>query len=369
MAFPGSSDVDLILALQDGAARGGEWGAFLARLAGLTSARFAAMIIRMPGSGKIVDIVTALPSGSVPSADAAALAIILTERMRPERIYAENELAELTEAQSGALFADALAALNVISVNAIRVAVPTFTIAVGIFGSRRFDAADGGVLRRLYPYLHLGARTATRIWHERLHVTMTVDLARRSGLGWFLLDRAGTVLDSWTATPAVSRSIRVLPGAHGDRIALANRGAEPALAAILAGVDGTTAPRVRALWVAHDPPLHLRIAPVPPEWVDDPREPAALATLHGELQLGRDVEGLLGELFGLLPSEARLAAAIGRGDRLIDAAARLGLTVETARNYSKRIFVKTGTQGQADLVRLILANGLAELGEADPADG
>ncbi len=44
----------------------------------------------------------------------------------------------------------------------------------------------------------------------------------------------------------------------------------------------------------------------------------------------------------------------------MEAGLALGLTVETTRNYSKRIYGKTGATGQADLVRLILS-GLAPL--------
>ena len=41
------------------------------------------------------------------------------------------------------------------------------------------------------------------------------------------------------------------------------------------------------------------------------------------------------------------------------AAIELGFTIETARNYSKRIYGKTDTRGQADLVRIILASVIA----------
>ena len=64
-------------------------------------------------------------------------------------------------------------------------------------------------------------------------------------------------------------------------------------------------------------------------------------------------------MFGLLPSEARLALALSRGLTLTEAAADLGLTIETARNYSKKIYAKTGARGQPDLVRFILAGVLA----------
>ena len=67
----------------------------------------------------------------------------------------------------------------------------------------------------------------------------------------------------------------------------------------------------------------------------------------------------IAQLFGLRPSEARLALALSRGLSIADAAHALGLTLETARNYSKKIYAKTGTRGQSDLVRLILTSVLA----------
>lgn len=84
----------------------------------------------------------------------------------------------------------------------------------------------------------------------------------------------------------------------------------------------------------------------------------ALNRLHPEAP-GR-AEAIAG-LFGLSRSEARLADAIASGASLDDAAARCGLTRETARTYSKRIFAKTGARGQPDLVRLVLTR-LAEMG-------
>ena len=69
---------------------------------------------------------------------------------------------------------------------------------------------------------------------------------------------------------------------------------------------------------------------------------------------GGAAQALLARQFGLAPAEARLAARLVDGDSLAGAAAALGLTIETARTYSKRLFMKTGTRGPSDLVRLIL---------------
>lgn len=67
-------------------------------------------------------------------------------------------------------------------------------------------------------------------------------------------------------------------------------------------------------------------------------------------------EERIAELFDLSQTEAALAAQLVRGRTLTEAAASLNLTEYTARNYSKRIFCKTGTHRQAELVRLILTS-------------
>jgi len=64
----------------------------------------------------------------------------------------------------------------------------------------------------------------------------------------------------------------------------------------------------------------------------------------------------LAKQFGLSAREAALAEALSRGVPLIEAGRALQLTAETTRNYSKRIYAKTGTSGQADLVRLVLTS-------------
>src|SRR5690606_28051269 len=63
----------------------------------------------------------------------------------------------------------------------------------------------------------------------------------------------------------------------------------------------------------------------------------------------------LRQRFRLTSSEARLAVALMRGQRLRDAAEQAGLTYETARWYLKSTFQKTGATRQADLVRLLLS--------------
>jgi len=79
------------------------------------------------------------------------------------------------------------------------------------------------------------------------------------------------------------------------------------------------------------------------------------AMIHG-------VEGLK-NLFGLSASEAVIAQVIAQGAGLEKAASASGLTLSSARTYLKRIYAKTGANGQADLVKLILSSPAAFLNE------
>jgi DNA-binding CsgD family transcriptional regulator len=91
--------------------------------------------------------------------------------------------------------------------------------------------------------------------------------------------------------------------------------------------------------------------------------PSAVPALIGTVRIAppanaRSIIAAIASLHGLSDREAALAYGLVRGESIVEAGTRLRLTPETARNYSKRIYAKTRTSGQADLVRLILT-GLA----------
>ncbi len=65
--------------------------------------------------------------------------------------------------------------------------------------------------------------------------------------------------------------------------------------------------------------------------------------------------------FGITPAQARLASLIVDGKDLVEAAAILGISVNTARTQLKRMFKKTGSHSQPTLVRAILMAGAPPL--------
>jgi DNA-binding CsgD family transcriptional regulator len=61
------------------------------------------------------------------------------------------------------------------------------------------------------------------------------------------------------------------------------------------------------------------------------------------------------QLYRLTPSEARVADRLLDGLEIREIADRLGITLETCRFHLKRVFAKTGTPRQAELIRLMLS--------------
>ena len=67
----------------------------------------------------------------------------------------------------------------------------------------------------------------------------------------------------------------------------------------------------------------------------------------------RPAASVLTGLFDLSPAEARLAANLAEGLTLADSATKCGVTISTARTYLHRIFQKTGTRQQSQLVAML----------------
>jgi DNA-binding NarL/FixJ family response regulator len=67
-------------------------------------------------------------------------------------------------------------------------------------------------------------------------------------------------------------------------------------------------------------------------------------------------EKVLREMFDLTHAEARLVRALMQKSELKDAAETANITLQTARSYLRRIFEKTGTSRQAQLVKLVLTS-------------
>ena len=78
---------------------------------------------------------------------------------------------------------------------------------------------------------------------------------------------------------------------------------------------------------------------------------------------------MISRLFHLTPSESRLAAALIAGQRTDEIAQSMGITISSVRTYLKKVMEKTGTNRQAELVRLLLSCPPVLLGSDEPEAG
>lgn len=111
------------------------------------------------------------------------------------------------------------------------------------------------------------------------------------------------------------------------------------------------------------PPLIMRVAPVPHTSIDDAGRTSGVALVFvRQIDPPTFVQRLCG-YYQMTPAEARLAALILKGHSLVAAASELRITKNTARTHMKRIYLKTATHRQVDLIRLLAS---AEPPPVDP---
>jgi Response regulator containing a CheY-like receiver domain and an HTH DNA-binding domain len=209
-------------------------------------------------------------------------------------------------------------------------------------------ASDSALLSNLAPYVEEALRAQLQIEHHRVQASVSVQGLARSATAWIVMDREARVLsidprlDAWMQetlgySPRIGERLRDL-GVQAERELLAAAGH------FTSGQSGEPrpillydAPRLEALLTAT---------------TDIPR-PSMLVLCR--LPNARTLESVkrLASLFELPQREAQLAVALNEGLTIAEAAERMGLTLETARNYSKRLYAKLGVRGQAELVRLV----------------
>ena len=104
-------------------------------------------------------------------------------------------------------------------------------------------------------------------------------------------------------------------------------------------------------------PLALSVQPLV-AGIDGGRARPLVLVLVSDLDHRFDVdEELVREVFDLTPTETTVLKIMAEGKGLRRVAELLGVSINTVRTHAKRIFGKTGTQRQAELIRL-LAVGL-----------
>ncbi len=369
MTPPSGYQRDLILSLIEGVHESPPWSGFLRQLVAGTQASRAYLVIRLanaPADQESATVLTAAPRlATDPRLDVrriASLGLQLFDGIRPERAYS---LDELLDYDRPAQLAIQRAALDEIGVRYGRVLRASATGAADAWvllvrSREEFSAAAGATLSAVAPHLAAGLRILAVLIEQRLQVALAQSALRRLGVGQLAFDASGRVLATDTQAEELLSFVAEPGPGPGRRLQLApkvSQALEDACASLSSGSTDVSLPLPldlqRGLWIS------LRKAEL------SLREPCVFPAAIGALRVVRredpaSARDTLAAMYGLSMNEASLAHQLSMGESIVEAGRKLRLTPETARNYSKRVYAKTGTSSQADLVRLILT-GLAPL--------
>lgn len=352
-------ETDLLSAVYDGPFEQPMWQTFLDRLRQRTRADFAEIAFHPPG--QLGSGVMTLRSGSPSPVGLALLCPPDTLKgesnssasLREERVYSLSELM-----LPGAHVRDpsGIEALRV-----MRITEPGGMRALlGVMRSKSdFVPTDGAVLSRIAPHFRRALRSYAEMERQKSSARSAEEVIARLNFGWIKLDGKGVVLEESASAAALLRHGAGLRRTRSGRLIAADPQVDRKLSAAMRSVTREAHEAPRALNISREPWVDLLLLGAPPGADSATDGAAMIAFIQGDSRSPTARHEQLEELFGLLPSEGRLALAMSRGLSIVEAADHLGITVETARNYSKKIYAKMGARGQVDLVRFILTGILS----------
>ena len=240
-----------------------------------------------------------------------------------------------------------------------------------LFRSPRFSAMEIAFLDGLLPHME----SALSLHHRLDRVGLFADIAREqlrhSGNGIVVLSRSGSLLFAdvvgrqFVDDPRVftvrQRSIGLRDASANEVFGELVRQCVPVSesAGMMAGgtlrvpVVGTTRELLLAV-------LPFRALSGPATLSSDGAR--AVLTLFDPARPVIDTRQDIRGLYGLSAAEADVCWKVANGETIARIAARSGLSRETVRSQLKRVFAKTGTKRQPDLVRLVLQGPSSWLG-------
>ena len=383
-ATPSLEDLsNTVEAIYDAAMDQALWPGALQRMANLLGANCAAVALddggrRLPAYycvGYSPEMIEAYPSyyrSRDPMLDIASRAPplgVLTDRMVMRK--AELRRLEVHSDFSRACGSDSLA-------YAFAFRAPDRACFVATARSVRagdFEQEHVRTLGLLLPHLGRAMRVHVRLEEARVRADGAAEALDRLAFGVVLVDRRARVVLAnraaeamlaqgdgigadasglRAATPVQTAALRRLVARAADRACIAGRGGALRL-------DRPSLGRPLSVLVA---PIHAAAEGV--AWLPDPR-PAAIVFMSDPEQRHRSSASYLREIYGLTVAEAAVAGSIAKGQGVKDAAEALGVAPSTLRWHLQRVFDKTGTARQADLVRLVERLGAVVGNDGDGA--
>ena len=226
-------------------------------------------------------------------------------------------------------------------------------------GRPDWDETDIAIALRLMPHLQLAVELAAKLAQSNLADSTAGMVLDQLQAAVAMLDEQGRALHlNAPAQALVARRDGLTLSSEGLSASLTTDNARlQRLIGQSARGNGHGERRGGAISLARPSgrrPLALLLAPLDPDF--NPltvRRPAVLVTVTDPDAERLPAAANLRALYGLTGSEAALAQGIAGGQDLRHVAEGLNLTVLSARQYLSRIYRKTGTSRQQELVHLL----------------
>ena len=355
------ANAKLLLSLMNGAFETPQWSTFLDELRQCTKADYASLVFRPPGLA--MNTVFHLFSGNrcPPVIQQLYRDSFYKRDPTPYHEMCEGQvytLSELLNSDNPAHAAYLDAVMSPSGMNSARMMRVVEASGVNAWltitqSEQDFGRKDDALFIAIAPYLRSILRSYVALERERTNATLASDAIHRLSYGWITLDAAGRVLDTDDQGHHILETSGALHrDAHGYLKGKSQQQGREMMAAISA-IASTASAKPRAVVLSREPWLDMLLVKANRNVISATSVPAVVAYIHSDSASSADHREQLIQLFDLLPSEARLALALGRGMSITEAAQELNLTVESARTYSKKIYAKMGARGHSDLVLFV----------------
>jgi DNA-binding CsgD family transcriptional regulator/PAS domain-containing protein len=229
-----------------------------------------------------------------------------------------------------------------------------------VSGTRYRASVADDVRRRLamiLPHIRRSLLIGEDIARSRAETAVLADTVDGLGAGLFVVDGTTRILHTNAAARRLLAAEDVL-SSHGGRLVACDPQANRSLRLALTATDGP-------IDVMPDPlPLiapdgtrrvgHVRpLKPVARSYGNGPQEAlAAVLVYKAGMECPRPPD-IIARSYNLTPTELRVLLAIVEIGGAPEVAAKLGIAPSTVRTHVGRLFEKTGTKRQAELVRLV----------------
>ncbi|MBV1918757.1 MAG: LuxR C-terminal-related transcriptional regulator [Sphingomonadaceae bacterium] len=361
MALTSNDETDLLLPLYRGIHETPRFMTFLDRLKRRSSAEYVSLALRRNGdpaseaevyfSGQNLHRMAQSLGDEVMSAVDAEL----QSQLRPYRVYSVSDFAD-HDPKYRKMRAQLIEPLGIVDQRIIRIPIePGLSGWLVLARGKACSAADSALLSNLAPYLEGVLRTLHGMERNRIEAQLCADGLTRSATGWILFDAEARIVAIEPATrDRMADSVGTAPRT-GERLQSAPGQSEKKLVEAAQRFANGADPEPGDAVLCEEPRIDALLVPAARSGARAMRFPSAVMTAYCRFEkpgsTGRSNQ--LAGVFDLPNREAELAIALADGNSIAEAAKTMGLTLETARNYSKRLYAKLGVRGQAELVRLV----------------